>query len=231
MKVLKLALCAAAASLLTAGAASAQTPSVAFNVGATSDYVFRGLTQDNNKGDAFGGIDLTDGAFYAGTWTSGVSWADAEVDLYGGYKPTLGPVSLDLGVIYYGYVNDTISYGNAAYWEGKVAASVPMGPTTVGAAVYYSPEFFGETGKATYYELNGSTTFRTASLSGAVGVQTLDKTYYGVDKYTTWNAGVTFPVTDKFSIDARYIGTDNNAKIAGAGAQVNEFVGTLKASF
>lgn len=230
MKVLKLALCAAAASLLTAGAASA-APDVAFNVGATTDYVFRGLTQNNFDPTAFGGVDVSDGQFYAGTWTSGVSWADAEVDLYAGYKPTLGPVSLDLGVIYYGYVNDTISYGNAAYWEGKVAASVPVGPATVGAAVYYSPEFFGETGDATYVELNGSTTFRNATFSGAVGEQMLDKNYYGVDSYMTWNLGVTVPVTDKFSIDARYIGTDDDAAIAGVGAQVDKFVGTLKATF
>ncbi|MGE5566887.1 MAG: TorF family putative porin [Parcubacteria group bacterium] len=230
MKVLKLALCAAAASLLTAGAASA-APDVAFNVGATTDYVFRGLTQNNFDPTAFGGVDVSEGQFYAGAWTSGVSFADAEVDLYGGYKPTLGPVSLDLGVIYYGYVNDTIATGNAAYWEGKVAASLPLGPASVGAAVYYSPEFFGETGQATYYEVNGSTSFRNATISGAVGEQMLDKKYYGVDSYMTWNLGVTVPVTDKFSLDARYIGTDDDAATAGAGAQVDKFVGTIKATF
>ena len=43
-----------------------------------------------------------------------------------------GPVTLDLGVIYYGYV-DQPSGSHEDYWEFKAAGSIPAGPATLGA--------------------------------------------------------------------------------------------------
>mgnify|MGYP000458643145 CR=1 FL=1 len=150
MKFLKSALCAAAASAALSGAAMAQddsAPTFAFNVGATSDYLFRGLTQTAKDPAVFGGVDMTAGLFYAGAWASNVDWG-VETDLYAGVKPVVGPVTFDIGAIYYGYPDSDIK--NAAYWEGKVAATIPAGEGTLGLAYYYSPEFFGKTGKADY---------------------------------------------------------------------------------
>ena len=73
-----------------------------------------------------------------GTWLSNVDFNNGttmEYDLYAGVKPTLGPVALDLGVIYYGYAGKP-SGPDEAYWEAKVAGSVPVGKATIGAAVY-----------------------------------------------------------------------------------------------
>ena len=233
MKFLKLALCAAAASAALSGAAMAQddsAPKFAFNVGATSDYLFRGLTQTAKDPAVFGGVDMTAGLFYAGAWASNVDWG-VETDLYAGVKPVLGPVTFDLGAIYYGYPDSDVK--NAAYWEGKVAASIPAGEGTLGVAYYYSPEFFGKTGKADYYELNGSMPlpFAGATISGAVGRQSLARGSYGVDGYSTWNAGVTVPFLSKLSVDLRYVYTDDDAKIACVGCSSNKIVGTIKASF
>lgn len=206
MKVLKLALCAAAASLLTAGAASA-APTIAWNMGVASDYVFRGISQTDENPEAFGGVDLTQGMFYAGAWASNVDFGDdtdAEVDLYAGVTPTLGPVALNLGAIYYGYVNAPDD-SDWAYWELKAAGSVPVGPATVGAAFYYSPEFTGHTGEALYSEINGSfSPMEKLTLGGAYGHQSLEDT----DGYNTWNLGATYAVTDHFSADVRYSDTD-----------------------
>ena len=233
MKFLKLALCAAAASAALSGAAMAQdstAPTFAFNVGATSDYLFRGLTQTAKDPAVFGGVDMTAGLFYAGAWASNVDWG-VETDLYAGVKPVLGPVTFDLGAIYYGYPDSDIK--NAAYWEGKIAASIPAGEGTLGLAYYYSPEFFGKTGKADYYELNASQPlpFGGATISGAIGRQSLAKGSYGVDGYTTMNAGVTIPFLSKLSVDLRYVYTDDDAKIACVGCSSNKFVGTIKATF
>ncbi len=233
MKFLKLALCAAAASAALSGAAMAQddtAPTFAFNVGATSDYVFRGLTQTAKDPAVFGGVDMTAGLFYAGAWASNVDWG-IETDLYAGVKPTLGPVTFDLGAVYYGYPDSDVS--NAAYWEAKVGASIPAGEGSLGLVYYYSPEFFGKTGKADYWELNASQPlpFAGASISGAIGRQSLARSSYGVDGYTTMNAGVTIPFLSKLSVDLRYIYTDDDAKTACVGCSVNKFVGTLKASF
>ncbi len=233
MKFLKLALCAATASLALGGAAMAQEasgPSVSFNVGANTDYSFRGLTQTEKDPSVFGGADVSSGPVYGGVWASTVGFADAEVDLYAGVKPAVGPVTFDLGVIYYGYVGSDVS--NAAYWEGKIAASIAAGAGTLGVAYYYSPEFFGDTGKADYYELNGSVPLGKVSLSGAVGHQSLARGSYGVDGYSTWNAGVTIPVfSDKVALDLRYVYTDDDAKIACVGCNLNKFIATIKATF
>lgn len=80
------------------------------NIGATNNYLWRGVTQTNNDAAISGGIDYAnDSGFYAGTWTSNASWAENmtyELDLYGGFSGDLGNgFGYDLGYIYYNYDN------------------------------------------------------------------------------------------------------------------------------
>lgn len=206
MKTLKLSLAAAAAALAMGGVAHAQDdsgPSVSFNIGAASDYVFRGASQTDEDPQVFGGVDLTYGQFYAGAWASNVDFydsTDAEFDLYAGFKPTLGAVSLDLAAIYYGYI-DQPSGADYDYFEFKAAASVPVGKGSLGAAVYYSPDFFGAVDDAFYYEVNGSYALTDKiSVSGALGRQELE----GPGDYTTWNVGLGFALNSHIGIDVRY---------------------------
>lgn len=206
MRTLKLALAATAASLCFAGAAQAQDegPSFAFNIGAATEYVFRGISQTDEDPQVFGGVDATIGMGYVGVWASNVDFGngtDAEYDIYAGIKPTVGAVTFDLGVIYYGYI-DSPGGSNQDYVEAKVAASVPAGPATLGAAVYYSPEFFGDTGDAWYYEINAAVTIpdTKVSLSGALGRQDIEVG----PGYTTWNAGIGYALTDNVGLDLRY---------------------------
>lgn len=211
MKVLKLALCAAAASLAMTSAAAAQDEApaiaVAWNLGVASDYVFRGFTQTLEDPQVFGGVDVTSGIFYGGVWASNVDFGDetdAEVDIYAGFTPTLGPVSANFGLIYYGYVNAPAG-AEYDYIEVKAAGSIPVGPATVGAAVYYSPEFFAETGAAWYTELNGAfSPTEKLSLSGAYGHQDVEL----ASDYNTWNLGAGYAITDMISADLRYHDTD-----------------------
>jgi uncharacterized protein (TIGR02001 family) len=81
-----------------------------WNLGVTSDYIFRGISQNRRNPAVQGGVDMTYGIFYAGIWGSdvnfgqnpdGTSVANVEVDYYAGIKPVLGPVTFDLGVIHY----------------------------------------------------------------------------------------------------------------------------------
>jgi len=233
----------AAAVLGLAGPpAWAQEPAVVFNAGVASDYVFRGLSQTGGQGAAQGGADVTAGGLYAGAWLSGVDFgattadpADrtrVEYDLYGGVRPSLGPVSLDFGLIRYGYA-DAPARAHYAYWEGKAAASRSVGPLSMGAAVFYSPEFFGKVGAAAYYELNGAYALASgATISGAVGRQALDRDRAGIDGYTTWNLGAGWPILGRFAVDARYWGTDGRARRTyGAGVAGQRLAVTLKAAF
>jgi uncharacterized protein (TIGR02001 family) len=212
MRTLKIALAAAVGSLALAGAAHAEDAppfKLAFNIGANTDYVFRGISQTDEDPSVFGGVDATfAGIGYAGVWVSNVDFGngtDAEFDLYAGVKPTAGPVSFDFAVIYYGYI-DQPSGSHEDYFEFKGAASIPAGPATLGAAVYYSPEFFGKTGDATYFEVNGAVPLGSSkfSVSGALGYQMLK----GPFDYTTWNVGIGYALNDHIGLDVRYHDTD-----------------------
>jgi uncharacterized protein (TIGR02001 family) len=221
MKHWKLALCAAVASLGMASAAYAEdaaAPTLAFNFGIANEYSFRGLSQTRKDIQVFGGADLTYGKFYAGTWISNIDFGtvtpDAELDVYGGYKPTLGPVTLDLGVIGYLYPGGPdVGVGTWNYVEFKVGASIPVGKGTLGATVYHSPEFPLDFGQATYVEANGSYPITDKlSVSGAVGYQDLDEDKWGITGYTTGNIGLTYAITPHLSVDARGVFNSGSAK-------------------
>lgn len=216
---------AAMAALFGASAASAQDADVAFNVGVVSDYVFRGFSQTNEDPAIQGGADATFGSFYVGAWGSNVDFGDdtdAEFDVYGGFRTEAGGFALDFGVIGYLYVGapDAADYN---YVEFKAAASRAVGPVTVGAAAYYSPDFFGLDDEATYAEINGAITPADKwTISGAVGKQWLDVN----DDYTTWNAGVAYALTDNVAIDVRYHDSDVDGPLSD-----DRFVGGLKFLF
>ncbi len=211
----------AAASLFAISTANAGD--LTGNVGVTSNYENRGLTESDNHGAIFGGLDYTAGKAYVGTWASTADLNDstkAEVDLYAGYRPVVGNYTFDLGVVYYGYI-DQPRNSNYAYGEVKAAVSRPVGAGAVGASVYYSPNFFANTGKAYYYEVNASYPLTSKlSLSGALGEQAF---LTGSKSYTTGNIGVTYAVANNLSFDVRYVGT--NAQEEG------HTVLTLKANF
>ena len=224
--------CAALAAALcafAAGSASAQDADFAFNAAVASDYVFRGVSQTSEDPALQVGVDMTTGAgFYVGAWASNVDFGDEtsiEFDLYGGYRTEVEGFAVDFGVVSYGYVDaPAIPNAGYSYVEFKAAASRAIGPVTAGAAVYYSPDFFGFDEKATYVE--GNLAFSPAakwSVSGAFGKQFLDVS----DDYTTWNAGVGFAFTDNLVVDVRYHDTDvDNADIYDG-----RVVGTVKVLF
>jgi len=102
---------------LTAKADEAPVPSysLAYNVGALSDYRVRGIAQTGGKPAIQGGIDLTTQlGVYVGTAASNVNWVQDfngatkgsyELDLYGGYRAQITDTGLsyDVGVITYQY--------------------------------------------------------------------------------------------------------------------------------
>ena len=67
---------------------------LSFNVGAVSDYRFRGIEQTAGQPSVQGGVDYAHASgFYAGAWASTIQWikdgggdSDVEIDTYLGYK-------------------------------------------------------------------------------------------------------------------------------------------------
>ena len=88
------------------------------NVGVVSNYIFRGISQSQHRPAIQGGVDYAHASgLYAGLWASQVNWTDrpdwtyqknnhVEVDVYGGYKGTIGDVGYDVGFIRYFYPGD-----------------------------------------------------------------------------------------------------------------------------
>lgn len=100
-------------SLAHAQEAAAPEHQFTFNVGATSDYRFRGISQSRLGPAAFAGADYTHTptGFYAGTWASTIKWikdlgstaGSYEIDFYGGKRGEVGAIAYDAGLITYQY--------------------------------------------------------------------------------------------------------------------------------
>jgi len=124
-----------AAALL--GTTAAAHAGLSGNVAAASNYIFRGITQTGDEAAVSGGLDYAaDSGLYVGTWMSNVNYANAEVDLYGGYSADIDEnMSYDVGTLYYYYPDG----GNIDYAE--LYGNLSYGPVTGGIAYTY----WGET--------------------------------------------------------------------------------------
>jgi uncharacterized protein (TIGR02001 family) len=182
----------------------------------TSDYIFRGLSF-NNEDPAFqASIDGSYGIFYAGLWGSMLEGdGDVELDWYAGIKPELGPVTFDFGIVYYTYFwADEPS--DLDYIELKAGLEFsPITNLTLKPVFWYVPDQRNYTAAYTIegtvaYELPAVGIF-TPTISGLIGYTEGedDPDYFatGVDSYTYWNAGVALSV-EKFTFDFRYWDTD-----------------------
>jgi uncharacterized protein (TIGR02001 family) len=213
-----------------------RTFAYSWNLGVTSDYIFRGISQNARDPAAQGGVDITYGIFYAGVWGSDVNFgrntdqtsiANVEVDVYAGIKPVLGPVTFDLGVISYNYLGgrDKGPLRNQRreqdYAELKAGASATFIPKlTTGVTVFYSPLY--QEGQGAVTTVEGSIAYElpafmkmVPTIGGTVGGQFGDagsvKNPYvfanGKDSYMYWNAGLALAI-DKLTLDFRYWDTD-----------------------
>ena len=198
-----------------AAPAFAQEVTVSGNVALATDYAFRGVSQSDGPA-VQGGFDVAfgDSGLYAGTWASNINFgggSDLELDVYGGYKFALGGVAMDVGVLGYLYPNAQDDGAELDYWEVYAKPSIALTEQfTLGAGIYYSPEFTGESGDGLYYEVNGAFAVSPElALSGAVGKQSVDTDgfFAGEDEYTTWNVGGTYSAFG-LGFDLRYHGTD-----------------------
>jgi uncharacterized protein (TIGR02001 family) len=214
-----------------------RTCSTTANVGVTSDYVFRGISQSGEEAAIQGGVELSCGRFYAGFWGSSIDFANGtEIDLYAGYKTTIGKFNIDLGVIYYGYPGGGSS-PSVDYFELKAATSVDVWKGgTLGGAVFYSPDYTFELGPVTTLEASFSQALPkvgmfSPTVSALVGRSIFSDEFLGQDlSYTYWNVGVTLGFLEKWSLDLRYHDTDGEG-FAETPLADERFVATLKYTF
>ncbi len=124
-------------------AADPPEAALAFNVGVTSDYRYRGLSQTRLKPALQGGVDYSHpSGFYLGAWASSIKWikdwaatdGSLEIDLYAGYKGEIAKdLTFDVGYLRYEYPGNKLAnvagFGNANTQE--VYGALSYGPATL----------------------------------------------------------------------------------------------------
>lgn len=201
----------ATALVAAPSAAMAQDLEVSTNFGIASDYVWRGVSQSLSDPSLYGGVDLSSGIFYAGTWLGQVDFntdASVEWDFYAGVKPSLGPVTLDLGVLYYAYPDETA----LDTLEVKAAASMEFdGGFALTGSTFYSPEV-GENGPSSFYAELAATYDIPAnagpfdlSLAASVGNFSYEDTY---TDYTNYRVALVGALENGITATVAYTDTD-----------------------
>lgn len=238
---------AATAALSSTGAiaeeaAAAPVPDIAVtsNVGITSDYRFRGISQNNRSPSIQGGFDVAFNkvGLYVGTWGSNVSsWTagtgSMEWDLYGGYKTEVAGVSLDIGAIAYLYPNSGSYHANTQ----EAYVGFGYGPATLKVSRVLGKGYFAATdetsGKSAsgtmYYDLSLSQEIApklTASAhAGYTAASSGLDAYYSPDKfsYADYNVGLAYDVNGfvfgvKYYFNSLKAGTKTYALNSGSNA-------------
>lgn len=212
----------------------------------TNDYVFRGMSQTDKNPAVQATLEATYGILYGNVFTSNVDFgesvATAELTFGAGIRPVLGPVSFDIGVIYYTYPGAHDSGAELNMFEVRAGASVsPWKGGTVGVIGYWSPDYTGETGdvwtvEGTFAQELPKIRDIGVTFSALYGYQSGDDnsylTTFGDDHYSYWNAGVTLGFHERLSLDLRYWDSDldscQSTSLFHCGAR---FVATAKATF
>jgi hypothetical protein len=142
---------------------------VAFGGALMTDYVFRGITQSGHNPSVAGYIEprynlSPEWQLYAGISGESIKFpnnAAAEIDFYGGVRPTFGPLALDFGIWEYFYPGGTcwaapavapgciappwasgnVAKRDASFFEVYAKATYTMGDWAFGPTFYYSPNF------------------------------------------------------------------------------------------
>jgi uncharacterized protein (TIGR02001 family) len=188
---------ALAADLVTkAKPVAAPPPSawdIAFGSALTSDYLFRGITQSNHKPSVNAYFEPryninADHQLYLGVAGNSISFPNrpaAEIDLYGGWRPTFGKLALDFGAWYYWYPggqcfntaalcaalgggnfqavglpNGNVIKADVNFWEVYAKATYNITDAfAIGFAFNYSPSVLNSGARGYYYNGNAKYTF------------------------------------------------------------------------
>ncbi|HJW46098.1 MAG TPA: TorF family putative porin [Lysobacter sp.] len=221
----------AVAILLALASTGVAHAGVAGSVTLTSDYLFRGISQNNQEPALQAGLEYaadTGAAIsgvYVGTWGSTISWLSdltafgipvsnsLELDVYGGYRGKLSAkVAYDVGALYYWYPGDYPS-GFTSPDTGELHAGITFGPfagTTFGAKYSHAlTDLFGcaDSDGSGHLDLNANWEFvPTWTLNVHGGKQWVENNASA--EYADWKIGATKGFANGFSAALAYADTD-----------------------
>jgi hypothetical protein len=174
---------------------------IAFGAALVSDYNFRGITQSNHKPSVWAYFEPRynvhkDLQLYVGIAGESISFpnrAAAEIDIYGGIRPTFGPLALDFGAWYYWYPGGECFHNLAIFGADCIAnGALPINGNVVkkdlsflevyakatftvndqlsfGGAVFYSPSVLNSGADGTYVSANAKLTAPSNLLPNGLG--------------------------------------------------------------
>lgn len=215
-KVLSLSVLALSSVAFAQTAAPEPDYTLSYNVGAVTEYRYRGISQSGKKPALQAGADFAHkSGVYLGTWASTITWikdsgpglkGPVEVDIYGGYKGAINETfSYDVGALQYWYVNNNYknvaSNANTFEFYGAITA----GPVTAKYSRSMTDLFGTVNSKGSGY-LDLSATFDLGngfSVVPHVGRQTIKN--FG--NYTDYSVALNKDI-DGLVLSATFVGTN-----------------------
>ncbi|GGY42997.1 hypothetical protein GCM10007148_09610 [Parvularcula lutaonensis] len=196
-----------------------------------SDYRFRGLSQTMRDPAVQASISAARGGFTGSIWASNVEgFADAEIDFVLDYGFSHGDNNFNVGGIYYAYAGSGTD--GLDYVEGYATWGRSFGDWSLGLAGYYSPDFFGGSGNATYSQASASfAATEKVSINSYYGYQYVEESgVYGVPDYSVWSIGVSYtPDIVTFALD--YVDTDISDTECGGNSCDGSLIASVSVSF
>ena len=173
---------------------------IAFGASITSNYISRGLTNSNDKPALQGYLEASYNIGYVGVWASNVDFGDAnkaEIDIYGGIRPTFGLLNLDIGYARYFYNADGNCCGEAyVKYDFDLTDFVSLG-----GEIYRDFD-----AKATYVRGKASISLpQDFTLDGGFGT-------YTNSSLKDWDIGLSRSFADMFTASVRYHGYNDSVE-------------------
>lgn len=181
-----------------------------------TDYIFRGYTQTDGEPAIQGSIGVNhESGLSVSLWGSNVDFNDGdeasiEIDGTLSYTYSLDDKTvLSVGGVYYAYpgTDSDLDYDYVEGFAGVTRSFDAYGD--YGLQIFYSPEFFAETGDAIYVTGTASipTPVENLKFAGSVGYQWIDDNEkYGAPDYADWSAGLNYTY-DKVMLGLKYTDT------------------------
>ncbi len=223
-------------------AAEESPHSFSANLGVTSNYVFRGISQTGGDAAIQGGLDYSHSSgLYVGTWASNVGWlkdyqgytsGKAEIDVYAGFGGDIGKTGLtyDLGAIQYMYTGNKPANVTRADTT-ELYASVGWNWFKAKYSYYVSDEVFGfaNADGSDYLDLSASVPIGETGLTADAHWGTFKFQNNGAQDYDDWKLSLSYDlgklsnVLTDATIGVAY--TDTNAKKSVWTDTKNEYLG------
>jgi uncharacterized protein (TIGR02001 family) len=207
----------AAPGIALAEETPASPHTIAANIGFTTDYIFRGISQTSANPAVQGGIDYTHSSgLYAGVWGSNISWvsdfnagvsSSVELDTYAGFRGGFaGDFSYDVGFIRYNYPASNYAAGATKADTDEIYGS--LGYKWITAKYSHSlGQFLTVPGAAgtNYFELNASVPIAETGIT--IGAHAGKQTYKGTAADALAAAGTSATYSDyKLSVSKDFSG-------------------------